>query len=501
MTGGTSESESGRRARELLEPIEHIVVVMLENRSFDHMLGYLALPEHRLEGHGELPADVDGLQPGFTNDHGGKTYEQEPLDEDLFLRRRVDPPHHADAVEMQVAGGTMGGFVDALAASLSEKKRPGDARDPVVLSTVMDYLTPEHVPVYDHLARSFCVCDRWFCSVPGPTLPNRFFAVAGTVHDELDNVDLIVGHFGKLASFFRHLDPTAWRWYSSDPGILRAIDERFMFDDAHDHFAYFDQRTEVQPRSFLRDVLGEPGELPAVSWIDPNFNMKAAFGIPFDGPGSNDDHPPAPVILGQKLVHKLYRALGQSRYWDSTLLVVMYDEHGGFCDHVPPPPGRGPRIPALLVSPHVRRGVCSAELDHASVIKTILLRFGEPGAIESMPPRVAQATDLSVALRDDGTTVPWSQVPNPGGAAIGPADLEPEQLPPDASTLNRALDFADESLTDLQKDIVRGIAIPLRTGYLFIRRARKWPWLRYLVPLLRIFHKRKPAKRLPPRRP
>jgi phospholipase C len=365
-------------------------------------------------------------------------------------------------------------------------------------------MTPDHVPVFDHLARNFCICDRWFCSVAGPTMPNRFFAVAGTTNGVVNNTDVIVGEFGKFKSFFRHLNPAAWRWYSSDPGILRAIDKRYMFDNENDHFAYFDQHTEIQPRSFLRDVLGDSErkpELQSVSWIDPNFAMSDTIDFPIviDGPGSNDDHPPSPVINGQKLVNKVYQALAVSQYRDTSLLIVIYDEHGGFFDHVPPPGSFGPRIPALLVSAHVKRGVCSTPFDHASVIKTILLRFGDEESIGDMPESVQAAADLSVAIRDDSLLVPFTEVPNAGNAAILPGDLSPAFLPNNGSTLSRALAFNDEALTDLQRDIIQGIAIPLRTGYKFLRRVREHGFLKVLLPLLtRVL---KPGKRLEPRRP
>lgn len=486
-------------ARRALDPIEHIVVLVLENRSFDHTLGYLALPEHRLPDRGELPVDVNGLDLGaLSNHHDGRDYKPEPLDETVFHDKDLDPPHSAGSTAAQIADGTMGGFVSAFAKALAEKQSDA-ANDPEVLKAVMGYLTPPQVPVYDHLARSFCICDRWHCSIPGPTMPNRFYAVAGTTHGVLGNIDVIVGEFGKFKSFFRYLDRDAWRWYSSDPGILRAIDEQFSFDNDLDRFAYFDQSTEVQNRNFLSDVLAGGG-LPSVAWIDPNFAMtKMIPDIPFffDGPGSNDDHPPAPVMAGQKLVNKIYTALGRSPYWDSSLFVVMYDEHGGFFDHVPPPAKLGPRTPALLISPHVKRGVCKAFFDHASVIKTILLRFGSPGSLEQMPESVRVAEDLSVALREDGRRVPFSPVPNPGAAAITDKELEPERLSSKGSTIDRALHYADSELTDLQRDIVLGIAIPLRTGWKFLRRVREHPFLKPLVRLL----DKIPRRRLEPRRP
>jgi phospholipase C len=490
-------------AREALKPIEHIVVLVLENRSFDHTLGYLALPGHELQSHDELPVDVRGLRLDFSNEHDGATYSPAPLDEDVFKDKRLDPPHDADSVAAQIAEGTMGGFVSAFAASLAEKQ-PEAANDQELLKAVMAYLTPQQVPVYDHLVRNFCICDSWHCSIPGPTMPNRFYAVTGTTRGILNNIDLIVGEFGKFKSFFRYLD-ASWRWYSSDPGILRAIDEQYMFDNDLDTFAYFDQQTEVQPRSFLRDVLGDSErdpDLPAVCWIDPNFAMGEMLpDIPFnfDGPGSNDDHPPSPVIAGQKLVNKIYTALGSSDYWKTTLFVVMYDEHGGFYDHVAPPDERGPRIPVLLVSPHVKRGVCHEPFDHASVIKTILLRFGTPQSLDQMPASVREANDLSIALRDDGPVVPFTPVPNAGAASIDAGDLNPALLPNNGSTLSRAIAFSDRELTDLQRDIIYGIAIPLRTGYKFLRRARERRLVRWMVGLFTRVRKRR--RHLRARRP
>jgi phospholipase C len=507
------DADGVERARASLERIEHIVVLMLENRSFDHKFGYLSFPEHALPDHGELPVKVNGIDladPRFTIHHGGRPYAPQPLDEDAFLKRELDPPHDADSVRTQLGGGAMNGFVDSFAHALERRGADG-AGDPEVLGNVMGYLVPERIPVSDHVARNFCLCDNWFCSVPGPTLPNRFFSVAGTTNGVLDNFELVVGQFGKFESLFRHLGKDAWRWYSSDPGILRAVDGAFMFDDAaDDHFAYFDELTEKQPRSFLRDVLGdslnEP-DLPAVSWIDPNFAMSkmvpaALAHLLKDGPLSNDDHPPSPSQLGQKLVHKVYRALGESKYWDSTLLVVTYDEHGGFFDHVAPPPGHGPRVPVLLVSPHVKRGVSSVGFDHASVIKTILLRFGREGSWNEMGERVRDAQDLSVVLRDmdDASTAPFVPVANPGSAALGTRDLIPTFLPHGGSTLNHTIGFDDEKLTDLQRDIIRGIAVPLRTGVLFLARTTRSKWLRKLLPLFKVFKKPK-SRRLEPRRP
>jgi phospholipase C len=158
--------------------------------------------------------------------------------------------------------------------------------------------------------------------------------------------------------------------------------------------------------SFLDDAVksGEHG-LRQVSWIDPNFLDFRTFE-----PTSNDDHPPSDIRAGQQLVLELYHALVHSPNWENTLFVVTYDEHGGFFDHVAPPPVPagdpsrystfGLRVPALLIGPRVRNFVCHEFFDHTSLIKTILRRFASDpdAAIRKMGPRVQRARHLGVAL-------------------------------------------------------------------------------------------------------
>jgi len=149
------------------------------------------------------------------------------------------------------------------------------------------------------------------------------------------------------------------------------------------------------------------GDLPAVSWIDPNF-----VDLSFGPAGSNDDHPPSDLHAGQKLVLELFDALMQSPVWGKTLLIVTYDEHGGFYDHVPPPACEddtpalrklGPRVPALIVSPSVgKRQVSKTVFDHTSIIKTILARFCRKadGTVPDMGARVRAAEHLGGLLTE-----------------------------------------------------------------------------------------------------
>jgi phospholipase C len=362
-----------------LEKIDHIVVLMMENRSFDHMLGYL-----KLEGSNPK---VDGLDAEMSNSHNSTSYPVHRLPGTLFEH---DPGHQGDAVAQQLSNHN-GGFVTSYASI-----HPED--DPAL---IMGYHNGSSVPVYDHLARNFCTCDRWFCSVPGATWPNRLYAVAGKSPSK-DNKKVPIYD---LPSFVRHLDAAkvSWSWYAHDMASLRLIDRRYRVGHGSKFF-WFDRRTLVNRVTFLDHAAS--GKLPAVSWIDPNFVDYSVTG-PRE---SNDDHPPSDVMAGQDLALKLYNAVVNSPAWKKTLLLIVYDEHGGFYDHVEPEDAAddnsnfqkfGVRVPAIVVSPWVERGKVSHKVfDHTSIIKTILLRFCRrpDGTIPDMGARVNNAEPLGTLL-------------------------------------------------------------------------------------------------------
>jgi phospholipase C len=296
----------------------------------------------------------------------------------------------------------------------------------------MGYYDGDDLPVYDHLAAEYCVVDRWFSSVPGATWPNRLYAMTGQSAGSRDDQSVPIYC---LPTFVRYLDEAGvpWRWYSYDPGTLRAADPEYRLSH-HGNFGYVDERklsvdeTELgrlaENGSFLDDVAA--GKLPAVSWIDPHFKDLRVLG-----PDSNDDHPPSDVLAGQDLILTVYHALSSNPdTWAKTLLIIVYDEHGGFYDHVAPPAATdddpnfrrlGVRVPALLVSPLVAAGSTSSRLlppdfhfDHASIIKTIFTRFCQAdGQIPAMTARVAAANHLGHLLVDGK---PRSDVPNHDGA-------------------------------------------------------------------------------------
>ena len=405
-----------------LERIDHIVVLMLENRSFDHMLGYLSLEGGR--------DDVDGLRADMANAHEGRTYPVHHLEATHIPDAHWDPDHSGTATDHQINRGRMDGFASSYAATLAHRKVPN--ADPGV---VMGYFNAGDLPVYDHLATEFCVCDAWHASVPGATWPNRLYAITGGADGSRDDKPTPPPLYDRH-SFVRHLDAHGvdWRWYTYDVGTLRCADRDYLVGHHH-RFAYVDRlklRWEIgalehlvvdeDSASFIEDATR--GRLAPVSWIDPNFkDLNLAHA------DSNDDHPPSDVGAGQELVFNVYNAIAAGGLWDRTLLIVTYDEHGGFHDHVPPPEavdddpehfGRyGVRVPALVVSPWVAPRSVSHELfDHTSIIATILRRFCpeelqerhgareilhwlRPGHPHYMGKRVAAANDLGSLLGAD----------------------------------------------------------------------------------------------------
>ena len=426
-----TDPESLARLRE----IKHVVVLMMENRSFDQMLGFL-----QAEG-----LDVDGLESAKANPFpDGQPCEPFEWGEDETApepppghkAKLLDPCHSPECVAEQLANGNTG-FVANFAAT-REEDGVAVQLGPEHLRVPMGHFGAKHLPVYHHLARNFCVCDRWHSSIPGDTWPNRLYSLAGQEGESIGHEPGFVGGLlrrlrgkpvlGGLAgapifdvpAFTRQLDDSQWRWYSHDPATLRAADGHYR-DFRHlnrDNFAYFNRKkVRWEERALEAAIVGHDsflddaakGQLRDVSWIDPNFVDLRVFD-----PTSNDDHPPSDVRAGQSLVLELYEALVNSPAWEDTLLVIVYDEHGGFYDHFAPPPvddhprfhTLGVRVPALVVGPRVRRFVSHQTFDHTSLIATVLRRFAaDPeGALGAMPERVRRAPHLGVLLEAEPRT-------------------------------------------------------------------------------------------------
>lgn len=317
--------------------IEFIIAVMMENRSFDHFLGWLP--------------NADGVQDGLTYlDCDGVAHDTMPLAPDFTGESHPNPDQSYNAGRAQYNGGAMDGF---LCAGTNDEFAIG-------------YYVEEDRPLFNALARHFTTLDRYFCSILGPTFPNRFFANAAQT-DRLDNSP-------KLATM-----PTIWdslakagvsgAYYSEGPGFLSRWGSKY-------------DSIRLPYTQFLEDAAA--GTLPAISFVQ-------ALG------STDDDHHPADVRLGDKFLGNTVRAVANGPAWPNAVIILTYDEWGGFFDHVAPPRADAPndvdpdlvdgkallgfRVPTVIVSPfsvgnprHPR--VNSLVFDHTSILKLIEWRWG-----------------------------------------------------------------------------------------------------------------------------
>lgn len=353
---GSCGETTGLTPGELLAPIDTIVVLCMENRSFDHYLGSLKLKE----GHAS-----DGLSSTFSNlDANGVPIPVFHLN-DLT---NPDPPHDWDPVHEQWNLGANDGFVTVYTGP--------NQQDP------MGYFVRDQLPTTYALADAFTVCDRWFCSVLGPTWPNRFYLHGATANGQKSNLP------AGITSIYDVLE-------------AKGITSRNYFHDIPWRAAAYGAVTgNSSIETFFDDA--EAGTLPQFSIIDPRF---------FGGT-ANDDHPDHDVSLGQALIASVFAALAQGPQWSKCLFILTYDEHGGFFDHVPPPTTvdgdaeftqLGFRVPTIVAGPFVRRGcVSSTVMEHVSVIKTLTLRYG----LQSLNGRVDATADVSSVIDPEYLAAP-----------------------------------------------------------------------------------------------
>jgi phospholipase C len=379
--------------------IDHIVVLMLENRSFDHMLGYRGL----------ATTDVNGLSGNesnrLTDDNAPYPVFHNPITSGI-----PTPAHGFDETREQIADGAMSGFVknyDKLASVV----------DP---NLVMSYYTGRELPMYDFLANNYAICDNWHSSHPGETQCNRFCSFTGRT-PELDNFDVAdprLAYFDGSTVFelLTELD-VDWAYAEGNVAFLRVFD-RYRIDVRH-VIPFRDDFSQGISDTFEARVT--EGRLPSVTFVDPRY-----ITVPPEW-AANDDFPPGDVCRGQDLVRGVYGLLSsEEATWAHTLLVITYDEHGGFYDHSPPrgtalsdnpsplprvhPNGAdhlGVRVPAFLVTPWIDAGkVVHTLFDHTSILKTILERFAPADfPIEDVfGERTARANGLFSELRASART-------------------------------------------------------------------------------------------------
>jgi phospholipase C len=387
--------------------LKHFIVLMMENRSFDHMLGALT----KIEGR----SDVDGIDDFVSyTDQNGEAHVPARVSPQRASSFYPDPAHHSKAVKRQLREGFLKVFQD---------DHPHEA-NPV---DIIGYLTRDELPVTYFLADEFTICDRWFCSVPTATVPNRLYAMAGHADGKKDNPAALAS--ARVKTVFERLQEKGVSWkayYEVFPSMALRFNRKTP--------AFF-QRTE-RFRSFLKDASGARDPLAAFSWIEPIYSW-AEYTLA--APPSNDDHPPSHIQRGQALIRQVYEALRNGPYWSQSALLIVYDEHGGFADHVQPDPAPGirdgfttygPRVPAIVVSPFAARGgVFKQRLDHCSILKFVCewlgANFGVSLAPASFSPRVAAARSLaeifrSTARDDRPVAPPAPPLPAHAGAAAHP---------------------------------------------------------------------------------
>jgi phospholipase C len=347
----------------LLRHLDAFVVVMLENRSFDHLLGGLRIDptypgRHLLDG---LTGEESNLSP-----EGGRVPVHRMPGSGAGSS---NPRHDWRSVHRTFNEGRNDGFVLVNAGPHQDE--------------VMGHLTREQVPFFHALADRFTVCDRWFSSFMGQTWPNRYYLHAGTAH----------GHRQNLPPIGIDGPPTVWdrlaerclrgKNYGAGPVLWYTMGFPARAASGNDSMV------PAPMEEFYRDA--RAGTLPELSIIDPEFKV-------------SDGSPMHDLALAEAFVASIYRALAESPQWSRSLLVVTFDEHGGYFDHVPPPSTVDPRpdfrqlgfrVPAIVVGPTVRRGaVVSTPLEHVSVASTLRARFG----IASLGARTDATADLASCI-------------------------------------------------------------------------------------------------------
>jgi phospholipase C len=420
-----------------LSAIDHVVVLMLENRSFDHMLGWL----YEAEGNVSLAGQpFDGLtgQESCPGPDGSPVTVSRigPGAADAYFSPGADPGEGYMATNQQLGwpdqgppagtpGPPMSGFVSDYAYTLGwEATSSGwPIEAGTVAGDIMGCFAPEALPVLSALARGYAVCDRWFASVPTETLPNRAFAGCATSQGHMDDKTRTF----TSASIFGALGQAGLTW------------------------AIYGYDAEPLTRATFTDVAGatggQTGQFPAFQAAAAAGNLGAyTFLEPSWGSSGNSQHPAYDVALGEQLIHDVYEALRAGPGWAGTLLVVTYDEHGGLYDHVPPPWGATPpdgdagefgfgfdrfgvRVPTVLVSPLIEAGTVfrppagGPPHDHTSVLATVEQRWGLLPLTrrDAAAPALGSALTLDSPRADDvlaGVTVPASGSAGPAAGTV-----------------------------------------------------------------------------------
>lgn len=399
-----------------IDDIETIVVVMMENRSFDHVLGHLRHPQYGNR------SEIDGLIDPQTTNKYDNVYDSQVYKPFAFQDAALphDLPHtRAEiATQIDVVNGqaTMAGFVQAYVDS---------THSVVDQPPPMGFQIPQGVPVTDFLANEYLVCNNWFAPVPTGTQPNRAVAFTGNTLID-DNVTGLIPHDQLVLDWLSAHD-VRWRVYHSGLSFFLLFDPTQEFFNSHFRSV----------RELARDFKEESAaRAPQVIFVEPEYEDSP---VHTGGMSPNDNHPPLSMAPGEAFVHMVYSALTNNpKRWAKTLLIVTYDEHGGFFDHheplplsMQPPAGAhytqpfatsGVRVPALLASPLVERGaVANAWFDHTSMLQLFAEKFA--GSVRDYSNDVTARLDQGVKSLSEALTrsKPRQDLPLPPAAPVAGA--------------------------------------------------------------------------------
>ncbi len=462
-----------------LDKIEHIVVLMMENRSFDNVLGRL-YPDN---------PDFRGVDDTMNNPRpdGGTAYVEQstdtvapypdPNEPYQYVYRQLYNQPPTMPIPNVTGEPSMQGFVidyaEAICTADADAQKHGKPHFNVDPGIIMNCFAPSSLPAINGLAQAYAVCDNWFSSVPTQTFPNRSFVHAATSSGNVYNMwkgkhfwedGIFINNTPTIYDLLEESGQADWRIYYGSYRILcnaLLIQKhlwKYVFDT--NHFSPYEQ--------FKTDV--ESGNLPAYSFIEPSMLYSKKYGPETDmhpAYAMFDHGPPTDASNGDKLIYDIYTALrSNEEIWNKTLLIITFDEHGGCFDHVPPPtsvhapddkiipygkPGGndfdfkrlGVRVPAVLVSPWIAEGtICHTRFDHTSVIKTVSNKWLNG---QNLTKRDLNAADVSEVLslatpRTDSPDIKY----NPPPTSLTTGENEP--------------------LSSLQSDMVK--AMTLLAGFL-----------------------------------
>lgn len=417
-----------------MPPIDHVVVLMMENACFDRMIGCMA----------EVHPGLDGVDPAHprSNPDGasGTSVFQGPTTTRTI---ESDPRHFLPNSLAQLADGTNQGFINDFVhthpTSTAEQRRE-----------VMAYYPRGFLPGLHTLAEHFVVCDHWFSSLPGPTWNNRLFAHSGTSLGSVEEpLSLFTSslHLYNERTLYDELSDVgvSWRIYFGD------VPQSLVMTHQFEHLGSYRRQ-----KHWKDDVAA--GDLAAYNFIEPTYF----------GPDCNDQHPPNDVMRGDALIAEVYNSLrANPALFARTLLIVLYDEHGGFFDHIVPPATVAPdehterypfdrlgfRVPAVLVSPMLDPGVVSTVFDHTSLLRMASNLW--PG-VQPLGQRARQANDPIASAT-------WRQTPR--------TDIPEAPVAPDIQPARRAatLEGFKESLVGLSHHLESQIKRPSVRGGLMAR--------------------------------